>query len=86
LKSSLYQDPLPPGPLRQLASDTVDDVYGNVTLSMDFREGGGGSRRLHDMCDYLDCQNIPYVVRNLKISDYSKLGFDKSTANDVIVF
>ncbi len=42
------------GPFRQLASDTVDDIYGNVTLSMDFREGGGGSRKLHEMCNFLD--------------------------------
>ena len=72
LKASLREGPLPKGPLRQLASNTVDDVYGDVTLSMDFREGGGGSQKLHDMCNFLDEHKIPYVVRNLKISDYGK--------------
>lgn len=72
LLTALNSPPEPPGPLRQLASDTVDDVYGNVTVSMDFREGGGGSRRLHDMCNFLDQRRIPYVVRNLKISDYGE--------------
>lgn len=72
LISTAYQGPTPSGPLRQLASDTVDDIYGNVTISMDFREGGGGSKKLHDMCSYFDDNKIPYVVRNLKISDYGK--------------
>jgi hypothetical protein len=72
LKASLINGPAPPGPLRQLACDTVEDIYGNVTISMDFREGGGASRKLHDMCNFLDEYRIPYVVRNLKISDYSE--------------
>uniref|UniRef100_A0A6S8W6Q1 Crossover junction endonuclease MUS81 n=1 Tax=Chaetoceros debilis TaxID=122233 RepID=A0A6S8W6Q1_9STRA len=59
-----------PGPFRQLASDTVDEEFGNVTVSMDFREGGGGRKRLCEMCDFFDQHQIPYVVRNLKISDY----------------
>ena len=53
LKSSMFTVPTH-GPFRQLASDNVDEMYGNVTLSMDFREGGGGSRKLHDMCNFLD--------------------------------
>ena len=57
-----------PGQLRQLASFTVDEDYGNVTMSMDFREG----RSLHGMCDLLDDPRLPYVVRDLKISDYGK--------------
>ena len=72
LKSSSHF-PVSPGPFRQLASDNVDEIYGNVTVSMDFREGGGGSRKLHDMCNFLDEHRVPYVVRNLKISDYGKL-------------
>ncbi len=70
LQAALNSPPPPRGPLRQLASETVDDDYGNVTLSMDFREGGGTTRKLHDMCNFLDLYKIPYVVRNLKISDY----------------
>ncbi len=62
----------PPGPLRQLASNTVDEEFGNVTISMDFREGGGGKHKLHEMCNFFDEYQIPYVVRNLKISDYGK--------------
>jgi len=80
-----------PGPLRQLASFTVDEDYGNVTMSMDFREGGGGSRSLHGMCDLLDDHRLPYVVRDLKISDYvffvgNKLApilIERKTAEDV---
>ena len=81
LKASLSNGLILPGPLRQLASDTVDDIYGNVTISMDFREGGGGSRKLNDMCNFLDEYQIPYVVRNLKISDYGKLHCGDSFIN-----
>jgi len=69
LKADLALGVAPLGPMRQLASDTVDEAYGNVTLSMDFREGGG-AKTLHDMCNFLNQHQIPYVVRNLKISDY----------------
>ena len=48
------------GPLRQLAAESVDQDYGNVTMSMDFREGGGGSKSLHKMCDILDEHGVPY--------------------------
>lgn len=85
LKASLQHGPVQPGPLRQLASDVVDDVYGNVTLSMDFREGGGASRKLHDMCNFLDEQKIPYVVRNLKISDYGKIKMTQVLINMIVV-
>jgi ERCC4-type nuclease len=60
----------PVGPLRQLCADEVNEEYGNVTMVMDFREGGGGSHGLHKICDLLDQHGIPYVVRELKISDY----------------
>lgn len=61
-----------PGPFRQLAATTVGEEYGNITISMDFREGGAGNKRklLHQMCDFLDTRKIPFVVRALKISDY----------------
>ena len=36
--------PAEAGPLRQLPDETVDEEFGNVTMSMDFREGGGGGR------------------------------------------
>jgi len=62
--------PVEPGPLRQLPSDSVDEEFGNVTMSMDFREGGGGGKSLHKMCDQLDTRGVPYVVRELKIADY----------------
>ena len=70
LKLKLQQEPGSLGPLRQLAASEVDEEYGNVTMSMDFREGGGGTRGLHKMCDLLDEHCVPYVVRELKISDY----------------
>lgn len=62
--------PLPPGPLRQLAADSVDEEFENITISMDYREGGGGTNKLHEMCKYFDDQKVPYVVRDLKIADY----------------
>lgn len=42
------------GPLRQLPDTTVDEEFGMVTMSMDFREGGGGGKSLHRYCDELD--------------------------------
>lgn len=70
LKERLARGPLPKGPLRQLAAHSVLEDYGNITVVMDFREGGGGGRKLHDMCAFMDEHEIPYVVRDLKISDY----------------
>ena len=70
LKLYLAEGPTPDGPLRQLAASTVPEEYGNVTVVIDGREGGGGYRKLHDFCDFLDNSEVPYVVRNLKISDY----------------
>jgi len=58
------------GPLRQLASTTTDPEFEGVTMCVDFREGGGGSNSLHKMCNLLDEHCVPYVVRELKISDY----------------
>ena len=41
-------------------------------LCMDFREGGARNKRklLHQMCDFFDIRQVPFVVRNLKISGY----------------
>ena len=36
--------PAEPGPLRQLPDDTVDEEFGNVMMSMDYREGGGAGK------------------------------------------
>jgi len=58
------------GPLRQLASKYVSAEYGHVTMGVDFREGGGGKVSLHKMCNMLDEIKVPFVVRELKISDY----------------
>ena len=60
-------------------------------MSMDFREGGGGGKSLHKMCDNLDVRGVPYVVRELKIADYlfftgDKLApilIERKTAEDV---
>jgi hypothetical protein len=83
--------PVELGPLRQLPCDTVDEEFGNVTMSMDFREGGGAGKSLHKMCDNLDTRGVPYVVRELKIADYvffvgDKLApilIERKTADDV---
>merc|ERR1740139_1938364 len=58
------------GPLRQLAATHVDESYGDVTLCVDLREGGGGSKGLHSMCDLLDGHGVPYVVREIRVADY----------------
>ena len=70
LERTLREGPIAPGPLRQLLKDEVDREFGSVTISMDFREGGGGSKSLHKMCDNLEREGVPYVVRELKIADY----------------
>ena len=83
--------PIEHGPLRQLPSDTVDEEFGNVTMSMDLREGGGSGKSLHKMCDHLDTRGVPYVVRELKVADYiwfvgNKLApvlVERKTADDV---
>jgi ERCC4-type nuclease len=73
--SSAMNAPL--GPLRQLPSAFVNKKYKSVTMCVDHREGGGGSRSLHKLCDYLDEGNVPYVVRELKVADYMFFVHDK---------
>lgn len=73
LRRIASSEPVPPGPLRQLASSFVDKAFGSVTMSMDIREGGGYTKSLHKLCNLLDEYRVPYVVRSLKISDYGKL-------------
>jgi len=45
LRDLARHGPAEPGPLRQLPDETVDEEFGNVTMSMDFREGGGAGKR-----------------------------------------
>lgn len=63
------RNPIEPGPLRQLPHDTVEEQYGNVTMSMDFREGGGGGKSLHGICDkvskcafFVSCVLIQFLI------------------------
>jgi len=70
LKRSLDAGLVSDGPLRQLASKIIDEDFGNVTMSIDSREGGGNSKSLHKFCDLLDEYGVPFVVKKLKISDY----------------
>lgn len=91
LRSMALLGPAEPGPLRQYPEETVDEDFGNVTMSMDFREGGGGGKNLHQMCDLLDTRGVPYVVRELKIADYvffvgdkiAPILIERKTAEDV---
>ena len=62
--------PVEPGPLRQYAKSEVSQDFKHVTLSVDFREGGGGRFNLHKMCSTLEILGCPFVVRELKIADY----------------
>lgn len=70
VKGKMRQGLCPVGPMRQLASFTVPEEFGNVTVVIDHREGGGNGKGLHTMCDFMDHAEVPYVVRDLKISDY----------------
>lgn len=49
----------------------------NIVLCMDFREGGGGTRVLHQMCNDLDSIQLPYFVASLSIGDYVFFHKDK---------
>ena len=44
LRDLARSGPAEPGPLRQLPDETVDEEFGNVTMSIDFWESGGGGR------------------------------------------
>ena len=70
LHQSLLDGPTMPGPLRQLAADSVASEFDDITMCVDFREGGGGGNSLHKFCDLLDDNGVPYFVRELKVSDY----------------
>ncbi len=67
LRSLARVGPAEPGPLRQFPDDTVDEEFGAVTMSMDFREGGGGGKSLHKMCDQLDIRGVPYGEQSVVI-------------------
>ena len=70
IQTMLDAGPAEPGPLRQLARSEVSSEFKHVTLSVDFREGGGGRFNLHKMCSTLEILGCPFVVRELKIADY----------------
>ena len=44
LRDLARSGPAEPRPLRQLPDETVDEEFGNVTMSIDFWESGGGGR------------------------------------------
>jgi len=72
-----------PGPVGHYRSSNlraVDPKYYTICLAVDLREGGGGNkyrRVLHEMCNKLDMQKIPYFVNTLKIGDYCFFSGDK---------
>jgi hypothetical protein len=72
-----------PGPLRQLPDETVDEEFGSVTMSMDFREGGGGGKSLHKMCDMVSIPSIEdilhWIVNLLLITCYPSCSDSSST-------
>ena len=70
IQAMLDAGPAEPGPLRQLAKSEVSEEFKHVTLSVDFREGGGGRFNLHKMCSTLELLGCPFVVRELKTADY----------------
>ena len=74
LKNRMY--PSPHGPYR--TSNVVDNSkYSDIVLGMDFREGGGGTKVLHNMCNKLDWTKLPYFVAPLTIGDYVFFHKDK---------
>ena len=48
----------------------VDPKYPNICLGVDLREGGGGAKTLHQMCNTLEMMKCPYFVGSLSIGDY----------------
>lgn len=65
--------PEPPGHYRcsPIATHSqVPDQYKGVCLGVDLREGGGGVKVLHQMCQKLDMKRVPYFVGTLQIGDY----------------
>jgi hypothetical protein len=65
--------PEPPGHYRcsPIATHSqVPDQYKGVCLGVDLREGGGGAKVLHQMCQKLDMKHVPYFVGTLQIGDY----------------
>ena len=72
-----------PGPLRQLPDETIDEEFGSVTMSMDFREGGGGGKSLHKMCDMVSIHSIEdtlhWIVNLLLITCYPSCSDSSST-------
>ncbi len=72
--------PTSPGPYRFCNLHSVLPKYVGICLAVDFREGGAGDRYrkvLHEMCNKLDLQKIPYVVNTLRIGDYCFFAGDK---------
>lgn len=67
LQARIY--PAPIGPYRCSNQFDLAD-YSNIVMGMDLREGGGGSKVLHQMCNRLDSTKLPYFVTSLAIGDY----------------
>lgn len=68
------QFPLPDGHYRSSKIHSLEQVdekrYDNICLGVDSREGGGGARTLHLMCNKLEMMRCPYFVGHLQIGDY----------------
>ena len=67
------QFPLPPNYYRTSRiqrMSQVEDIYKNICIGVDLREGGGGHSALHEMCNTLDSKQVPFFVATLKIGDY----------------
>lgn len=66
--------PAPPGHYRTSKIQFLEQVdatrYDNICLGVDFREGGGGSKTLHQMCNKLDMMSCPFFVGSFSIGDY----------------
>lgn len=65
LRALARDGPAEPGPLRQLPDETVDEEFGNVVMSMDLREGGGGGKSLHKMCGKLTAISVHWSFCSL---------------------
>ena len=44
--------------------------YKGVVVVVDFREGGGEAKGLHEICDEFNNNKLPYFVRHLDVGDY----------------
>ena len=52
---------------------------------VDYREGGGPTKKLHSLCKGLDMRKVPYLVTKLDIGDYAFVTMDTQKLLPIII-